>query len=125
MTTVSGTADLPPRLEGAAASTTRWNARAIRAQLRLVSALVLLSFVLCHLLSHITLLVSFPLADRVLSILMTPWRTDAGTAILLSAALVHYANALWSIYERRYLRLSRWEWWQLGLGLCIPPLLML
>ena len=34
-------------------------------------------------------------------------------------------NALWSIYVRRYLRLSRWEWWQLGLGLCIPLLLML
>ena len=41
-----------------------------------------------------------------------------------SAALVHYVNALWSVYERRYLRLSRWEWWQLSLGLCIPPLLM-
>jgi adenylate cyclase len=124
MTTVSETADAPPRLEGTAPGGTGWNVRAVRARLRLVSALVMLSFVLCHLISHITLLVSFPVANRVLTILMAPWRTDIGTAILLTAALVHYANALWSIYERRYLRLSAWEWWQLGLGLCIPPLLM-
>jgi adenylate cyclase len=103
----------------------RWNVRAVRARLRLVSALVMLSFVVCHLVSHITLLVSFHLANRALTILMAPWRTDIGTAILLTAALVHYVNALWSIYERRYLRLSTWEWWQLGLGLCIPPLLMI
>jgi adenylate cyclase len=124
MTTVSGTADAPPRLEGTAPSGMRWNVRAVRARLRLVSALVMLSFVVCHLLSHITLLVSFQVANRALTILMAPWRTGIGTAILLTAAFVHYVNALWSIYERRYLRLSAWEWWQLGLGLCIPPLLM-
>src|SRR5262249_45320283 len=32
---------------------------------------------------------------------------------------------LWSIYIRRSLRLNRWELTQLGLGLCIPILLML
>ena len=37
---------------------------------------------------------------------------------------MHYANALWSIWLRRSLSLSRWEWWQLGLGLCIPALLV-
>src|SRR5438445_4373006 len=125
MTTVSRTADAPSRHEGAASSGVRWNVRAVRARLRLVSSLVMLSFVVCHLVSHITLLVSFHLANRALTILMAPWRTDIGTAILLTAALVHYVNALWSIYERRYLRLSAWEWWQLGLGLCIPPLLMI
>jgi adenylate cyclase len=100
------------------------NVREIRARLRLGSALILLAFVICHLVSHITLLISFTLADRTLTLLMAPWRTDIGTGILLVAAGVHYANALWSIYERRYLRLSGWEWWQLGLGLCIPPLLL-
>jgi len=39
--------------------------------------------------------------------------------------LAHYSNALWSIYYgRRNLRLSRWELWQLSLGLGIPLLLM-
>src|SRR5437764_3999169 len=125
MTTVSRTADAPSRHEGTASSGVRWNVRAVRARLRLVSALVMLSFVVCHLLSHITLLVSFHLANRVLTIRMAPWRTDVGTAILLTAAAVHYVNALWSIYERWYLRLATWEWWQLGLGLCIPPLLII
>ncbi|HXN44362.1 MAG TPA: hypothetical protein VN917_08975, partial [Xanthobacteraceae bacterium] len=96
MTTVSETAAVPPRREGTAPSAMHWNVRAVRARLRLVSALVMLSFVLCHLVSHITLLVSFPVANRVLTMLMAPWRTGPGTAILLTAALVHYVNALWS-----------------------------
>ncbi len=105
--------------------TTGWNPRMLRHNLRLVSALVLLAFVVCHLTAHSLLLVSFERAEAALDILMYPWRTAIGTAILVSALLAHYLNALWSIYVRRYLRLSRWEWWQLGLGLCIPLLLML
>src|SRR5205814_2353364 len=31
----------------------------------------------------------------------------------------------WSIYVRRSLRLTRWQWAQLGFGLCIPLLLAL
>ena len=95
----------------------------LRSRLRLGSALVLLSFVLSHLAAHSFLLISEPLATSVLIPLMTPWRSAAGTALLLGAFLVHYANALWSIYSRRTLRLRRWEWAQLGLGLCIPLLL--
>ena len=56
---------------------------------------------------------------------MYPWRTLIGTAVLFLALLIHYLNALWSIYVRRYLHFSRWEGCQLGLGLCIPLLLML
>jgi adenylate cyclase len=55
---------------------------------------------------------------------MYPWRTAIGTTILVTAFVVHYCNALWSIYIRRSLRLNRWELTQLGLGLCIPILLM-
>ena len=55
---------------------------------------------------------------------MAPWRTSIGLALLAAAAAVHYANALWSIWLRRSLSLSRWEWWQLALGLCIPALLV-
>jgi adenylate cyclase len=98
---------------------------AMRGNLRLVSALVMLTFVVCHLSAHILLLVSLDVADVGLSLLMMPWRSTIGTAILVTAAAVHYLNALWSIFVRRYLRLTTWEWWQLGLGLCIPPLLML
>src|SRR5476649_343926 len=101
-----------------------WNLNTWRSRLRLTSALVLLAFVICHLTAHSFLLISLERADAALDILMSPWRTPAGTAILVAAALVHYANALWAIYIRRTLRFSRWEWAQLALGLCIPVLLM-
>jgi adenylate cyclase len=105
--------------------TTGWNPRMLRNNLRSVSALVLLAFVVCHLVAHSLLLVSRDRAEAGLYILMYPWRTAIGTAILASALLVHFLNALWSIYVRRSLRLSPWELWQLGLGLCIPLLLIL
>jgi succinate dehydrogenase/fumarate reductase cytochrome b subunit len=104
--------------------TMRWDARAVRGQLRLVSALVMLAFVICHLTAHAFLLVSIDAGDAALGILLAPWWTDIGMAALIAAAIVHYANALWSLYLRRSLHLSRWEWWQLGLGLCIPVLLI-
>ena len=98
--------------------------RTSRSALRLGSALVMLAFVICHLGAHAALLISADFAQHVLLALMGPWRTVVGTVILSSALLVHYSNALWSIYVRRNFRLSRWEGWQLGLGLSIPALLM-
>ncbi len=101
-----------------------WDHRIWRGRLRLASALVMLSFVVCHLTAHSFLLVSFDTAETALKILMYPWRTPIGSILLVAAFLTHYANALWSIYIRRSLRLSRWEWAQVALGLCIPFLLM-
>ena len=95
-----------------------------RARLRLISALIMLAFVICHLTAHWFLLVSIDAAEPVLTVLMYPWRTGLGTGTLIAAFVVHYTNALWSIYIRRSLRLNRWELTQLGLGLCIPILLM-
>ena len=80
----------------------------------------MLAFVLCHLAAHSFLLVSEPVATSVLIPLMKPWRSTVGTLILLAAFFIHYGNALWSIYVRRSLRLKRWEWAQLAMGLCIP-----
>jgi adenylate cyclase len=101
-----------------------WNLRSWRSSLRLGSALIMLAFVVCHLTAHAVLLISFEKADAALTFLMAPWRTWTGTGILAAAVLIHYANALWSIYIRRSLRLTRWEWAQLTLGLCIPVLLI-
>ncbi len=83
----------------------------------------MLSFVICHLTAHCFLLISFEDAEAARRILMYPWRGWTGTIVLSTAFLVHYGNALWSIYIRRALRLTRWEWAQLSLGLCIPVLL--
>jgi adenylate cyclase len=104
---------------------TRWDAGMWRNGLRLASGLVLFAFVVCHLTAHSFLLLSLERATTALNVLMYPWRTEIGTLMLVSALLVHYLNALWSIYVRSYLRLARWEFWQLCLGLCIPLLLIL
>jgi adenylate cyclase len=102
-----------------------WDWSSLRSRARLISGLVLLAFVLSHLTAHSFLLISFDRAGAALDILMYFWRTAIGTAILFLALLTHCLNALWSIYVRRSLRLARWEACQLGLGLCIPLLLML
>src|SRR5262249_1789449 len=92
-----------------------WDRGLLQNKVRPVSALVLLAFVVCHLTAHSFLLVSFERAGAALDILMYPGRSVIGTAVLASALLAHYSNALWSIYVRRHLGLSRWEWWQLSL----------
>src|SRR6202166_4069717 len=101
-----------------------WKYAVSRSSLRLASALVMLAFVICHLTAHCFLLISLTDAEAALDVLMYPWRTVVGTTLLATALLVHFGNALWSIYIRRSLRLIRWEWAQLLLGLCIPALLM-
>src|SRR5204863_9745957 len=83
----------------------------------------LLAVVISDQSAHSLLIGSPELAERGLELLMRPWRSTAGTVLLVAAFLTHYANALWSIYIRRSLRMMRWEWGQLALGLCIPLLL--
>jgi adenylate cyclase len=102
-----------------------WDIETVRARLRLGSGLILFAFVTMHMAAHVVLLVSFEWADAALAVLMAPWRTMPGTVLLAMAFLVHYANALWSIYSRRSLRMPRWEMWQVLLGLAIPFLLAL
>lgn len=102
-----------------------WDGPAIRANIRLGSALVMLAFVVGHLINHAVLLVSIKAANDLRPFLVGPWESASGGAVLLLAALLHYLNALWSIWRRRHLRFTRLEWWQLSLGLTIPVLLML
>jgi adenylate cyclase len=101
-----------------------WNIHRWRSSLRLTSGLVMLAFMICHLSAHCLLLVSLEDAEATRNVLMYPWRTWIGTALLTAAFLVHFSNALWAIYIRRSLRLTRWEWAQVSLGLCIPALLI-
>ena len=101
------------------------NLRMWRARLRLISGLIMLVFVISHLTAHWFLLISVEDAETVLAALMWPWHTLLGTAVLVAAFVVHYSNALWSIYIRRSLRITGWELAQVALGLCIPFLLML
>jgi adenylate cyclase len=104
---------------------TNWDMQTVRARLRLASGLTLMAFVTMHMMAHVALLVSFEWADTALAFLMAPWRTMPGTVLLAAAFLAHYANALWSIYSRRSLRMPQWELWQVLLGLAIPFLVSL
>ncbi len=105
--------------------TTSWDMQTVRARLRLASGLIMLAFVTMHMAAHVALLVSFEWADAALAFMMAPWRTMPGTVLLAAAFLAHYANALWSIYSRRSLRMPQWELWQVLLGLAIPFLVSL
>ncbi|ARJ68250.1 hypothetical protein WV31_18720 [Magnetospirillum sp. ME-1] len=95
-----------------------------RADLRLVGALVILAFVICHLVNHMLALISLDVAMAGHDVLMEPWEGAIGTGLLLTAGLTHYLNALWAVYERRTLRMGGVEAWQLGLGLSIPFLMI-
>lgn len=105
--------------------TANWDIETWRARLRLGSGLIMLAYVVMHLTSHVSLLISPAWADASINFMTAPWRTMTGTVILTVAFLVHYFNALWSLYVRRSLRMPPWELWQAVLGFAIPFLLTL
>jgi len=93
-------------------------------QLRLGSGLVLLTFVATHMLNHALGLVSLDAAAAGRSVFLGFWRSWPGTVLLYGSFLTHLALVLWAIYQRRSLRLPRWEQVRLALGLAMPFLLV-
>lgn len=91
-------------------------------RIRLWSAYVLFLYVVTHLLNHALGLVSLRVLEAGRSWFQAVWLTPVGQVVLYGAVLTHFTMALWSLYRRRALRLSRWEWTQLGLGALIVPL---
>ncbi len=85
--------------------------------------MILFAFVAGHLLNHILGLVSLDLMEAATAVLIDPWRTLPGTALLLGAVVAHTGVALWALWTRRNLKLRGWEAAQLTLGLSIPLLL--
>ncbi len=92
--------------------------------LRLVTGLVVASFVAGHFLNHSLGVVSIEEMDRARSALAAWWRSPAGTVLLYGSLLVHFVLALVSLYRKSTLRMPAWEAAQLALGLAIPPLLI-
>ena len=91
---------------------------------RLVSGLVLLTFVTSHLANLSIGIHSLAAMEAWRAHLMDPWRSWYGEALLLGAACVHVALGLYSISARRSLTMSRTDVAQLVLGLLTPPLLL-
>lgn len=71
------------------------SARARR--LRLISGLILFSFVLTHLANHALGLISLDTMEAGRDIFLALWRNPAGNAVLGAAAATHVALAFWSI----------------------------
>jgi adenylate cyclase len=90
-------------------------------RLRLWSGYVLLAYVTTHLLNHALGLISLRVieAGRVWFVFI--WQGPLGQTVLYGALLLHISLAFWALFRRRTLKLSPWEWAQLGLGASIIP----
>ncbi len=92
-------------------------------QARLASGLVMLAYVVTHFLNHSLGLVSVDVMDDVLRTVYRVWASPTGTLLLYGAFAVHYALALWALWQRRSLKMPFAEAAQLVLGFGIPFLL--
>jgi len=97
--------------------------RTIWRRVRLATGLLLLLFVAGHLCNLAIGVVSVDAMERWLSVVLTPWQTRLGQALLLTAIIVHAGLGLASLASRHSLAMSRTDWVQLLLGLATPPLL--
>ena len=93
-------------------------------RLRLISGLVMFVFVIGHLSNHTLGLISLEVMNAGLKFSVLPWKTLPGEILLIAAALVHVGLALWSLYGRRTLKMTRRELGILVLGFLIPTLLI-
>src|SRR5439155_3506257 len=93
-------------------------------RLRLATGLVMLSYVTMHLLNHALGLVSLAAMERTLRWVMALWTQWPMQLLLYGSFAVHYALALWALWQRRSLRLRPSEFAQLALGFAIPLLLV-
>jgi adenylate cyclase len=76
-----------------------------------------------HLANHALGLVSFAALEAGRGWFLLLWRNPLGTAVLYGALASHITLALWSLFQRRRLRMPIWEAVQLLMGLTIPFLL--
>ncbi|HXQ52433.1 MAG TPA: adenylate/guanylate cyclase domain-containing protein [Stellaceae bacterium] len=93
-------------------------------RLRLGSGVIMLAYVLTHLVNHMLGLASVKTMDEALSHIYPVWTSTAGTVALYGAFSIHYALALWALWQRRTLRMSGGEALQLVMGFAIPFMLV-
>ena len=91
---------------------------------RLMSGLMLMAFVTCHLSNLALGLSSLAAVERWQPVLMGPWLSAPGKILLAGAALVHAMLGLYALAARCSLVLSASDIVQLSLGLLVPPLLI-
>jgi adenylate cyclase len=84
----------------------------------------LFTFVGTHLLNHAWGLASLEALDLGRDIFVAVWRSWPGIVVLYGAVLTHLVLVLWTLFQRRSLRLAPWEGVQTLLGLALPFLLV-
>ena len=92
-------------------------------RLRLITGLILLSYLTTHLLNHALGLISLGAMEAGRYGVLVLWRNPLSTAALYGSLLTHFGLALWAVYQRHQWRMRMGEALQLTLGLCIPLLL--
>ena len=90
---------------------------------RLITGLILLTYLTTHLLNHGLGLISLDAMEWGRQGFLLLWRNPLGTLALYGALLTHLSLAIWALYERRRLHMSVPELIQLTFGLTIPVLL--
>src|ERR1700730_7158176 len=93
-------------------------------RLRLFSGLVMLAYVTMHLLNHAVGLISPEAMENVLWYIFRIWTNRPAQLVIYSSFLVHYALALYALWQRQTLRLRASELSQVVLGFAIPFLLV-
>ncbi|MCY7306311.1 MAG: hypothetical protein LH632_09195 [Rhodoferax sp.] len=92
--------------------------------LRLLSGLVLMTFVVGHLSNLALGLHSVAAMGAARWLLLDPWRNPVGGGLLALCAVVHTMLGLYAISARRSWTMSRTDVVQLVLGLLTPPMLI-
>lgn len=97
--------------------------RALERTLRLWAGLILMVFVTSHLLNHALGLFGIEVMSEVQDWRVAIWRSAPGTAVLLTALVVHVGLTLKRTLGRRTWRMPALEVLQLALGIIIPFML--
>jgi len=92
-------------------------------RVRLISGLIMFTFVTSHFLNHALGLISLDLAEDAMWYLYRVYTSRLGTTAIYGAFLVHFLLALYALWQRQTLRLTAPEAVQYTLGFLVPVLL--
>ena len=92
-------------------------------RVRLISGLIMFTFVTSHLLNHALGLVSMDFAEDAMWYLFRVYTSWLGSTALYGAFLAHFLLALYALWQRQTLRLTAPEAVQYTLGFLIPLVL--
>lgn len=91
---------------------------------RLLSGLIIFSFLAMHMTNHVFGLISVEMADYARRWFLPIWRSKIGSLLLYGSFFVHITLVLGSLYMRRSLAMPWSEAAQITLGLLVPVLLI-